>query len=167
MCAHTHAHTHPNTHAYMHQLDDYLEPQLLLIVYSPFLPFFCCSLIHFSSAHRGCVSGATGTASTALCKDIVLLSCAETAQTHTKKLSDAWENTLVFTQTHTHTHKPSSRVNEALELLKVPPARDGLCFIHPLIPIVLPSFLTSSCQFCTWVLFLVATLHLNLLTDQS
>lgn len=41
-------------------LATYLEPRLShsLIVYSACLPFFCCSLIHFSSLHWNCVSRA-------------------------------------------------------------------------------------------------------------
>lgn len=122
------------------------------------LPFFCCSLIHFSSAHHGCVSRATGTACTALCKDIVLLSCAQTALTQT-----LW-CIVQYTSVCSFTHKPSSGVNEVLEFLKTPAVRDRLCFIHP--PVLL-QLLTSSCQFCMRVPFLAATPHLTLVADQS
>lgn len=106
-----------------------------------FLPFFCCSLIHFSSSHHGCVSGAAGTARAALSKDIVLLSVhgQHTLTLGKKNFQMHEKNILVCT--FLHTHKPSSGVNEALEFLMAPPVRDRLCFIHPLIS---PFFARSS-----------------------
>lgn len=140
--------THIRTHTLA--LATYLEPQLFLIVYSAFLPFFCCSLIHFSSVHWGCVSRAAGTA---LCKDIVLLLCARTARTHkahTHTNSQMHgEDTCACTS---HTHKQSSRVNEVLEFLKATPSQRQTLFYSSSHPSVLPSFLTSSRQFCMWVL---------------
>ncbi len=65
--------------------------------------------------------------------------------THTQTLS-CMGKVHLCAHSQTHTHKPSSRVNEVLEFLKAPPVRDRLCFIYPLIP----PFFTSSRQFCMW-----------------
>lgn len=51
-----------------------------------------------------------------------------------------------------HTHKQSSRVNEVLEFLKATPGQRQTLFYSSSHPSVLPSFLTSSRQFCMWVL---------------
>lgn len=142
----------------MHWPHDYLEPQPFLIVYSAFLPFICCSLIHFSSAHRGCVSRAAGTA---LCKDIVLPLCAQTAHTQFLRCMEK-----KFSCVYINTHKLSSRVNKVLEFLKAPPSQRQTLFYSSTHPSILPLFLTSSRQFCMWVLTsLLPPLHLTLLVE--
>lgn len=103
---------------------------------------------------------------------ILYYSCARTAHTHTKTFRCMRKkHTLVCTFSHSHTHKPSSGVNEALEFLKAPPVRDRLCFIHPLISPFFPHSSPPRVNFAfghssslppfTWLSLLRSELDLN------
>lgn len=113
------------------------------------------------------MSGAAGTASTALCKIYcITLMCTESTHTH---IRDAHTNSQMHGKIHlcahsySRTHKPSSRVNEVLEFLKAPTVRDRLCFIHPLIPMFSLHSSPPHVNFACGYFFLVATFHLTLL----